>query len=115
MSDVIYDVDTLWELVERRTAASPDQVMLLDERDRRMTFREVRDASERCAAGLLELGISAGTAVAWQLPTRIESIVPVPRARSARCGADPDHPDLPGPRSGFRAASDRHAVVRRAG
>jgi acyl-CoA synthetase (AMP-forming)/AMP-acid ligase II len=49
--------------------------MLLDERDRRVTFGECRARAERIAAGLLALGIGEGTGVTWQLPTRIESVL----------------------------------------
>jgi acyl-CoA synthetase (AMP-forming)/AMP-acid ligase II len=67
--------DTLWELLEGRAAASPERVMLLDERDRRVTFGECRARAERIAAGLFALGIGEGTPVTWQLPTRIESVL----------------------------------------
>jgi acyl-coenzyme A synthetase/AMP-(fatty) acid ligase len=66
---------TLWGLFEERAAASPQRTMLLDERDRRVTFDEGRARAERVAAGLLELGITAGTPVTWQLPTRIETVL----------------------------------------
>jgi acyl-CoA synthetase (AMP-forming)/AMP-acid ligase II len=49
--------------------------MLLDERDRHLTFGECRARAERIAAGLFALGIGEGTAVTWQLPTRIESVL----------------------------------------
>src|SRR5690349_9365356 len=49
--------------------------MLIDESDRTVSFAEFRDRSERAAAGLLALGVTPDTPVAWQLPTRIESIV----------------------------------------
>jgi len=49
--------------------------MLLDERDRRVTFAEFRARTERVAAGLLALGIGEGSPVTWQLPTRIESVL----------------------------------------
>ncbi|UGQ09232.1 AMP-binding protein [Yinghuangia sp. ASG 101] len=75
MSAPIYDAATLWELVERRAAASPDVPMLLDPDDRRVTFAEFKAWAERVAAGYHALGIGAGTRVSWQLPTRIESIV----------------------------------------
>ncbi|MDQ1430669.1 MAG: cyclohexanecarboxylate-CoA ligase [Actinomycetota bacterium] len=75
MTEVIYDADTLWELVERRAADTPKGTMLIDQDDRTVTFGEFRDRSERVAAGLLALGVTADTPVAWQLPTRIESIV----------------------------------------
>ena len=66
---------TLWSLLEERAAATPDRPMLLDERDRRVPFGECRARAERVAAGLLALGIGAGTQVTWQLPTRIESVL----------------------------------------
>ncbi|MBM3658787.1 MAG: AMP-binding protein [Actinobacteria bacterium] len=66
---------TIWELVERRAAATPDRTILSDEHGRSLTCAELRDAVERCAAGLLDLGIRAGTTVSWQLPTRFETIV----------------------------------------
>jgi acyl-CoA synthetase (AMP-forming)/AMP-acid ligase II len=66
---------TIWELVERRAAATPDRTILFDEHGRALTCAELRDEVERCAAGLFALGIRAGTAVSWQLPTRFETIV----------------------------------------
>ncbi|MEU9995910.1 AMP-binding protein [Streptomyces sp. NPDC050848] len=65
---------TLWELVERRAALTPDRPVLLQE-DRTLTFGELRDRAERCAAGLYGMGVRPGTVVAWQLPTRIETAV----------------------------------------
>jgi len=76
---------TFWELVERRAAASPDRVMLLDESGRELTFGALRECAERAAAGFHALGVGAGTAVCWQLPTWIESYVLV--AGLARLGA----------------------------
>jgi acyl-CoA synthetase (AMP-forming)/AMP-acid ligase II len=49
--------------------------MLLDERDRRVSFGACRAQAERVAAGLFALGIGEGTPVTWQLPTRIESVL----------------------------------------
>ncbi|MEU6391826.1 AMP-binding protein [Streptomyces sp. NPDC046939] len=63
---------TLWELVERRAARTPDRPVLL-QGDRTLTFGELRDRAERVAAGLHGLGVRPGTVVAWQLPTRIET------------------------------------------
>ncbi|MER8042112.1 AMP-binding protein [Streptomyces sp. NPDC094032] len=65
---------TLWELVERRAALTPDRPVLL-QGDRALTFGELRERAERCAAGLYGRGVRAGTVVAWQLPTRIETAV----------------------------------------
>ncbi len=75
MAEAIYDVGSMWELVERRALASPDRLMLVDEADRQVTFGEFRDRALRVAAGLLEAGIGPGTVVTWQLPTRIETIL----------------------------------------
>ncbi|GAA2787353.1 class I adenylate-forming enzyme family protein [Streptomyces showdoensis] len=65
---------TLWELVERRAALTPDRPVLL-QGDRVLTFGELRDRAERCAAGLYGRGVRPGSVVAWQLPTRIETAV----------------------------------------
>ena len=75
MSEPLYDGRTLWELVERRAAESPDHPMLLDERGRRVTFGEFKAWAERTAAGFYDLGVREGTAVTWQLPTRMETVV----------------------------------------
>ncbi|WP_405685592.1 AMP-binding protein [Streptomyces sp. NBC_01387] len=63
---------TLWEVIERRAALTPDRPVLLQE-DRRLTFGELRDRSERVAAGLYGMGVRPGSVVTWQLPTRIET------------------------------------------
>jgi cyclohexanecarboxylate-CoA ligase len=75
MAEPLYDVQTLWELVERRVAESPDRPMLIDESDRRVSFGEFKAWAERTAAGFYDLGVRESTAVTWQLPTRIESVV----------------------------------------
>jgi acyl-CoA synthetase (AMP-forming)/AMP-acid ligase II len=75
VAEPIYDVGSMWELVERRAAATPDAPMLVDEHDRRMTFGEFRDRCLEVAAGLAGLGIGPGSAVSWQLPSRIETVV----------------------------------------
>ncbi|HLN43522.1 MAG TPA: AMP-binding protein [Acidimicrobiales bacterium] len=75
MAGVIYDVGSMWELVEARAAASGDHRMLVDEAGREITFGEFRDRCEVVAAGLHAMGVGPSTAVSWQLPTRIETIV----------------------------------------
>src|SRR5205814_3476953 len=72
---MITDARSLWELIERRVAETPDTTMLVDEDLRTMTYREYRDAAERAAAGLAELGVGESTPVSWALPTWIESLV----------------------------------------
>src|SRR3954471_4400180 len=71
---MIDDARNIWELIERRVAATPDRVMLYDG-DRETTFAEFRDLSERAAAGLMKLGVGADVNVSWQLPTWTESAV----------------------------------------
>lgn len=65
---------TLWELIDRRAALTPDRTVLIQD-DRSLTFGELRDLCERVAAGLYDRGVRPGTVVAWQLPTRIETVV----------------------------------------
>jgi len=66
---------TLWELVEKRAATSPDKEMTVDEDGRRITFGEYKAAAERAAAGLASRGIGAGRVVSWMLPTWHESLI----------------------------------------
>ncbi len=75
MSAAPIEAPTVWELVRQRAAASSDVPMLIDASDRSVTFGEFADRVERVAAGLQARGIGPGTAVTWQLPTRIESIL----------------------------------------
>ncbi|HMG28119.1 MAG TPA: AMP-binding protein [Acidimicrobiia bacterium] len=72
---MITDAGSLWELIERRVAQTPDATMAVDEDGRTLTFREYHDAAERAAAGLAELGVGDGTPVSWVLPTWLESLV----------------------------------------
>ncbi|WP_406154358.1 AMP-binding protein [Streptomyces sp. NBC_01023] len=65
---------TLWELVDRRAGLTPDRPVLL-QGDRTLTFGELRDGAERVAAGLYGTGVRPGSVVAWQLPTRIETVL----------------------------------------
>jgi acyl-CoA synthetase (AMP-forming)/AMP-acid ligase II len=69
------EAGTMWELVEASAAANPDVVVLLDGEDREITFKELRDKSERVAAGLHAMGLRSGSRVTWQLPTRIETVI----------------------------------------
>ena len=65
---------TLWELVTRRAALTPDRPLFLQD-GRTLTFEALRARAERVAAGLYGMGVRPGTVVAWQLPTRIETAV----------------------------------------
>ncbi len=76
---------TLWELVTRRAAATPDVVMLVDAHGRSLTFGQFAEAAEAFAAALVGMGISEGSRVSWQLPTTIEAFVTM--AALGRLGA----------------------------
>ncbi|MDX3069988.1 AMP-binding protein, partial [Streptomyces sp. ND04-05B] len=65
---------TLWELLDRRAGLTPDRPVLLQD-DRGLSFGELRSRAERVAAGLYDRGVRPGTVVAWQLPTRIETVL----------------------------------------
>jgi acyl-CoA synthetase (AMP-forming)/AMP-acid ligase II len=65
---------TLWELLDRRAGLTPDRPVLLQD-DRTLSFGELRSGAERVAAGLYDRGVRPGTVVAWQLPTRIETVL----------------------------------------
>jgi acyl-CoA synthetase (AMP-forming)/AMP-acid ligase II len=71
----VIEAGSVWELVERRAAATPDALFAVDDEDRSLSFAGYRDAALRCAAGLAARGVGAGTNVSWQLPTRLESMV----------------------------------------
>ncbi|HMK61974.1 MAG TPA: AMP-binding protein, partial [Acidimicrobiales bacterium] len=75
MTGPIYDVASLWELVERRAQLTPDKRMLVDQADREITFGEFRHRCAVVAAGLHALGIGPGSPVSWQLPSRLETVV----------------------------------------
>ena len=76
---------TMWELVDRRATASPDHPMLIAADGETVTFGQFRDRVERVAAGLQARGVTTGTVVSWQLPTRIDAVVLA--AALARLGA----------------------------
>jgi len=69
------EAGNLWELVERRAAATPEAEMAVDETGDRVTFGEYRADAERVAAGLAQIGVGPGSVVSWQLPTWRSSLV----------------------------------------
>src|SRR3954469_14089286 len=71
----IEDFVSLWDLVERRAALSPDHVIASDEDGRTLTCAAYRDWSERAAAGLMPFGAGRDVNVSWLLPTWIEAFV----------------------------------------
>jgi len=75
MPDSLYDATTIWELVERRAALSPDSPMLVDASDGRLSFGELARRAEQMAAALFSLGVRESTPVTWQLPSSIDTVV----------------------------------------
>jgi cyclohexanecarboxylate-CoA ligase len=76
---------TFTGLLTARAAATPDAPMLIDASDQRLSFQDFNRYSERTAASLSAQGIGLGTRVAWQLPTRISTVIVM--AALARLGA----------------------------
>ncbi len=74
-SETLTGARTMWELVDRRAAASPERAMLIGEDGETLTFGAFRDRAERVAAALLGMGVVEGSVVSWQLPTRVDSVV----------------------------------------
>jgi len=66
---------TLWELIEKRAEATPDGLFAVDEDERRLSFSEFKIEAEKCAAGLMALGVGEGTPVSWILPSWLEALV----------------------------------------
>jgi cyclohexanecarboxylate-CoA ligase len=84
-SEILTGARTMWELVDRRADASPDQPMLIAADGETVTFGQFRRRAERAAAGLHDMGVTTGTVVSWQLPSRIDTVVL--SAALARLGA----------------------------
>ncbi len=76
---------TFWSLVEQRATATPDRLMLADERGRSLTYGQYRAAALRTAVALAAMGVEPGTPVSWQLPTVVEAAVLI--AALSRLGA----------------------------
>jgi acyl-CoA synthetase (AMP-forming)/AMP-acid ligase II len=67
--------ETFAGLIAARAAATPDAPMLFDEHDRVLSFAAYAAAVEDTARTCAALGMRPGDGVAWQLPTRIETLV----------------------------------------
>ena len=89
---------SLWHLFEERVAANPDAPVVVTP-DEGMTFAELHDRAVAAAAGLRNLGVSEGTVVSWQLPTRPDTVVLTLALASARRDPEPAPADAP-PRRG---------------
>ncbi|WP_236791992.1 class I adenylate-forming enzyme family protein [Amycolatopsis sp. GM8] len=71
----LLQADTLSELFLLRAERSADEVGLIDERGRAVTFAQLREHTARMAAALTARGIGKGSRVAWQLPTQLNAVV----------------------------------------
>ena len=69
-SEILTGARTMWELVDRRAQVSPDHPLLIAADGETVTFGQFRDRVERVAAGLHDMGVTTGSVVSWQLPTR---------------------------------------------
>jgi cyclohexanecarboxylate-CoA ligase len=65
---------TVTDYLDDAASATPDKVAFIDPRGR-ITYAELRRQVDRCALGLLELGIRPGDVVSFQLPNWIEWVV----------------------------------------
>ena len=104
----------LWELVEQRAARHPRRPLAVDEAGRRPHLR--RAARRRRAGGRRprrpRRRRGHGRVLAAARRGRVDG--PGGRAGPARCGAEPDPPDLPRPRGGLRRPPGRHPPADRA-
>ncbi|MFF3571815.1 AMP-binding protein [Nocardia jiangxiensis] len=62
------------DYLDEAAADAPDKLAFVDSQ-RRITYAQLRSEVDRCALGLLELGVRPGDVVSFQLPNRIEWIV----------------------------------------
>jgi len=67
--------ETVDGLVAARARLTPDGLFLVDEAGQRVTFGEFDARVTRVAAALAAVGVTVGTRVAWQLPTRISTML----------------------------------------
>lgn len=65
---------TITDFLDEAAAATPDKVAFTDVRTQ-VTYRELKEQVDRCAVGLLELGLGPGDVISFQLPNWIEWIV----------------------------------------
>ncbi|WP_406635632.1 AMP-binding protein [Amycolatopsis sp. WGS_07] len=65
---------TITDYLDDAAAATPDKTAFVDSQ-RSISFGQLKREVDRCALGLLELGVRPGDVVSFQLPNRIEWIV----------------------------------------
>ena len=65
---------TITDFLDDVAAETPEKTAFIDPRGQ-VTYGELKDQVDRCALGLLELGVAPGDVVSFQLPNWIEWIV----------------------------------------
>lgn len=65
---------TITDFLDDAVARTPDKTAAIDSR-RQVTYRQLKAETDRCAWGLLELGVRSGDVVSFQLPNWIEFLV----------------------------------------
>lgn len=84
LADGSWSHDTWWDVFERSVASFPDEECLVDARNkmdffgrepRRLTWRQLANAVDRCSELLYARGIRAGQVVGVQLPNSIELMI----------------------------------------
>src|SRR5512139_279039 len=65
---------TITDYLDEVAEQNPDKTAFIDNR-RQVTYAELRGVVDRCALGLLELGVRPGDVVSFQLPNWIEWVV----------------------------------------
>ena len=76
---------TITDYLDEAAATTPDKTAFIDPR-RQITYAELRREVDRCAHGLLELGVRPGDVASFPLPHGIECVV-LPSA-ATRIGAN---------------------------
>ena len=91
-----------WELVEKRAARTPDDVMTVDEDDREITFGGYRDAALLRGRRAGRTRHRRGRRRVVAAPDLARVADPARRAGPSGRRPEPDHPDLPRPRGRLR-------------
>jgi cyclohexanecarboxylate-CoA ligase len=65
---------TITDFLDEVVGRTPDKTAAIDPR-RQVTYRELQAETDRCALGLLELGVQPGDVVSFQLPNWVEFLV----------------------------------------
>src|SRR5690606_25452301 len=74
-TDAGYWVDhTITDYLDEWAERTPDKVAFIDSR-REITYAGLRHEADRCALGLLELGVEPGDVVSFQLPNWIDWVI----------------------------------------